>query len=123
MVNETKMNVVKFKGTADKEDRNGKAQGAKSLKKSIEPPAKAKKAEGAKKAPKKSDEPPAAVALWNRGRQYLREVSYELRKVVWPSRKETLGSTSVVLVIVILTGIFLGIVDMFLSRIMRFFVG
>lgn len=117
------MNVLKFKGTEEKENPNRKGQGAKSLKKNAEQPAKAKKAEGAKKASKKADEAPAAVALWNRGRQYLREVGYELRKVVWPSRKETIGSTSVVLVIVILTGIFLGIMDMFLSRIMRIFVG
>ena len=34
-----------------------------------------------------------------------REVVYELRRVVWPSRKETIGSTSVVLVIVMLCGI------------------
>ena len=52
-------------------------------------------------------------------RQFLREVRIELSKVTWPTRKDTIASTSVVLVIVILIGAFLGIVDLGLSRIMR----
>ena len=51
--------------------------------------------------------------------QFLREVRVELSKVTWPTRKDTLASTSVVLVIVILIGAFLGIVDLGLSRLMR----
>jgi len=52
-------------------------------------------------------------------RQFLREVRIELSKVTWPTRKDTIASTSVVLVIVFLIGAFLGIVDLGLSRIMR----
>jgi preprotein translocase subunit SecE len=52
-------------------------------------------------------------------RQFLREVRVELSKVTWPSRKDTIASTSVVLVIVILIAAFLGIVDLGLSKIMR----
>ena len=52
-------------------------------------------------------------------RQFLREVRVELSKVTWPSRKDTIASTSIVLVIVILIGAFLGIVDLGLSKIMR----
>ena len=52
-------------------------------------------------------------------RQFLREVRAELGKVTWPSRKDTIASTSVVLVIVILIAAFLGIVDLGLSKIMR----
>jgi preprotein translocase subunit SecE len=51
--------------------------------------------------------------------QFLREVRIELSKVTWPTRKDTIASTSVVLVIVILIAAFLGIVDLGLSRIMR----
>ena len=51
--------------------------------------------------------------------QFLREVRIELSKVTWPTRKDTIASTSVVLVIVILIAIFLGIVDLGLSRLMR----
>ena len=52
-------------------------------------------------------------------RQFLREVRVELSKVTWPTRKETLASTSVVLIIVIIIAAFLGIVDLGLSRLMR----
>jgi preprotein translocase subunit SecE len=51
--------------------------------------------------------------------QFLREVRIELAKVTWPTRKETIASTSVVLVIVILIAAYLGIVDLGLSRLMR----
>ncbi len=100
---------------------SGKVQKGESSKRGAQKPVKAKKAEPVKKAPKKSDEP--RVPWWEGAREYLREVVYELRRVVWPSRKETLGSTSVVLVIVIICGIFLGIVDAILSRLIRLFVG
>jgi len=52
--------------------------------------------------------------------QFLREVRAELAKVTWPTRKDTIASTSVVLVIVILIAAFLGIVDLGLSKLMRF---
>jgi len=42
---------------------------------------------------------------------------------VFPSRKETIGSTSVVLVIVLLASVFLGLVDSILSRLVRLLVG
>ena len=51
--------------------------------------------------------------------QFLREVRVELGKVTWPSRKDTIASTSIVLVIVILIAAFLGIVDLGLSKLMR----
>jgi preprotein translocase subunit SecE len=82
-----------------------------------------KAAEGAKRAVRKPGEPSAPVAWFNITREYLREVIYELRKVVWPSRKETLGSTAIVLVIVGLSSVFLGIIDFFLSRLVRLFIG
>lgn len=74
-----------------------------------------------KKAPRKTG--PTEPNLWTRFQTYLREVVYELRKVVWPSRKETIGSTSVVVIIVILCGIYLGIVDFILARFVRFLIG
>ena len=52
--------------------------------------------------------------------QFLREVRAELAKVTWPTRKDTIASTSVVLVIVLLIAAFLGIVDLGLSKLMRF---
>ena len=51
--------------------------------------------------------------------QFLREVKVELKKVTWPSRKQTLGSTVVVIVLVMLISLFLGVVDMGLSSLVR----
>jgi preprotein translocase subunit SecE len=51
--------------------------------------------------------------------QFLREVKVELKKVTWPSRKQTMGSTVVVLVIVAIISVFLGLVDAGLSGLIR----
>jgi len=60
--------------------------------------------------------------FWARMQQFFREVRVELKKVTWPSRKETIASTSVVLVMVILVSFFLGIVDLGLSRLIKVFL-
>lgn len=51
--------------------------------------------------------------------QFLREVKVELKKVTWPSRKQTMGSTVVVLVVVTIISLFLGVVDAGLSGLIR----
>ena len=51
--------------------------------------------------------------------QFLREVKTELKKVTWPSRKDTLSGTLVVLVAVFIIAIFLGIVDSGLSNLIK----
>ncbi len=60
--------------------------------------------------------------FWERAKQFFREVRVELKKVTWPSRKETIASTSVVLVTVILVAFFLGVVDLGLSRLIKIFL-
>jgi preprotein translocase subunit SecE len=52
-------------------------------------------------------------------KQFLREVKTELKKVTWPSRKDTLTGTGVVLVAVFIIAFFLGIVDSGLSSLVR----
>lgn len=51
--------------------------------------------------------------------QFLREVKIELKKVTWPSRKQTLGSTAVVIILVMIISLFLGMVDFGLSSLIR----
>ncbi|MBN1829221.1 MAG: preprotein translocase subunit SecE [Deltaproteobacteria bacterium] len=55
--------------------------------------------------------------------QFLREARVELKKVAWPTPKQALGSTSVVLVVVVIVSLFLGLVDMGLTRIVRALLG
>jgi preprotein translocase subunit SecE len=76
--------------------------------------------------PRRAVSPPAPVPisppadnLFTRAVQFLREVKIELKKVTWPTRKQTMGSTLVVIVLVMIISVFLGIVDMGLSALVR----
>ena len=60
---------------------------------------------------------------WDKAAQFLREVVQELKRVTWPSRRQTLSTTGVVLALVILVSIFLGVVDFALSRLVRLIIG
>ncbi len=62
---------------------------------------------------------PVADNFLTRSVQFLREVKIELKKVTWPTRKQTLGSTLVVLILVMVISLFLGVVDMGLSTLIR----
>jgi preprotein translocase subunit SecE len=64
--------------------------------------------------PKKQD------AFFVKWLQFLKEVKVELKKVVWPSRKQTAASTLVVVVLVVILSLFLGLVDVGLSSLIRF---
>ncbi len=55
--------------------------------------------------------------------QFLREVKVELKKVTWPSRRQTIGSTAVVLVLVIIVSLFLGITDFILGKLVQMVLG
>ena len=57
--------------------------------------------------------------LFNKTAQFLREVKVELKKVTWPSRKQTIGSTAVVIALVMLISLFLGVVDFGISSLIR----
>jgi len=56
---------------------------------------------------------------YQRALQFLREVKIELKKVTWPSRKQTVGSTVVVIILVMIISLFLGVVDIGLSTLVR----
>ncbi len=51
--------------------------------------------------------------------QFFREVWIELKKVHWPSWKETRAATLVVVIVVIVFAIFLGLIDFGLSHIVQ----
>ncbi len=75
-------------------------------------------ADAVKKAPaavRKPDGPRFSNKYVDQSLQFLREVKVELKKVTWPSRKQTIGSTVVVIVLVMIISFFLGAVDIGLS--------
>lgn len=52
-------------------------------------------------------------------KEFLSEVKVEVKKVTWPSRKEAMGGTLVVLVVVFFVSMYLGIIDSVLAKLMR----
>lgn len=50
---------------------------------------------------------------------FLKEVRTELAKVVWPTKKETIRLTAVVVGVSISVGLFLGTIDYLLTKIME----
>ncbi|MBW1616341.1 MAG: preprotein translocase subunit SecE [Deltaproteobacteria bacterium] len=102
-----------------------------------------KKKEQAKKAikqesvEKKKDKKPSFVAekiaagknklsqkegkdtIFQKAIRFLTEAKVELKKVVWPSKKQTGGSTLVVVILVAIIGLFLGLTDSLLSFFVR----
>jgi preprotein translocase subunit SecE len=69
----------------------------------------------------------AAIALTSLpGRQLWRfavDARMEVRKVVWPTRQETVQTTLIVIVMVLILGILLWLFDMVLMAILRFLTG
>jgi len=56
-------------------------------------------------------------------KEFLTEVRAELGKVTWPTRKETVSTTWVVVAIVVLISIYLGVCDVVLAKLMRIILG
>jgi len=54
--------------------------------------------------------------MLNRVKEFFREVKVEMKKVVFPTREELIGSTWVVILTVIMISIFLGIIDLGLTK-------
>lgn len=55
--------------------------------------------------------------------KFIREVRLEANKVVWPSRKETLVSTGMVLMLVFISALFFWFVDSVISWAVRSVLG
>ena len=54
--------------------------------------------------------------MFGKIKNFFREVKIELKKVVFPSRDEVVGSTKVVVVLVLIVAVFLGLIDLILSK-------
>ncbi|MEE9342490.1 MAG: preprotein translocase subunit SecE [Gammaproteobacteria bacterium] len=68
----------------------------------------------------------AIASQTNKGRSiwgFIGDTRTEVRKVVWPTRAETVQTTMVVLFVVTLIGIFLWLLDMFLFWAIRMITG
>ena len=65
----------------------------------------------------------ALAPLGRRCWQFILDSRVELRKVVWPSRQETMQTTAVVLGFVALAGLFFWLLDLLLAYVTRLLTG
>ncbi|MBF0399602.1 MAG: preprotein translocase subunit SecE [Magnetococcales bacterium] len=56
-------------------------------------------------------------------KQYLVDVRTEARKVVWPTRKDTVQTTVVVFGMVVVVSLFLWVVDALLAQVVKLVIG
>ena len=73
------------------------------------------------KTPQKNSSVPGKIrkSYVNVVMQFIREVVVELKKVTWPSRKQAMGSTLVMIILVMIISLFLGMVDFGLSTLIQ----
>jgi len=50
---------------------------------------------------------------------FFEEAQVELKKITWPTRKETIATCSAVMILVVVMSLFLGLIDLGLSKIVE----
>lgn len=55
--------------------------------------------------------------------KFLKEVYEELKKVIWPSREQTIRYTILVIIVAVAVGVFLGGLDYLLTAFTAFLLG
>lgn len=53
---------------------------------------------------------------------FFKEVKVEMKKVNWPTKKETMGDTIAVVIISLIVAFFLGGLDLIFSKILNIFI-
>lgn len=54
--------------------------------------------------------------------RFIKEAIAELKKVSWPGKKQVMGSTGLIIVMIIIFALFLGLIDFILSKILGLFL-
>ena len=60
--------------------------------------------------------------IFNRINNFIKEAIAELKKVIWPTQKELKKSTIVVIFTIIIASIFIGLVDIFFTKVITLFM-
>jgi len=76
-----------------------------------------------KEPEKKKSEKKSIKNYFSMAVQFLREARVELKKVKWPTRKELLASTAMVIFLVLIAALFLGVIDFGLIKVIKTVVG
>jgi len=73
-----------------------------------------------KNKPVPKDKPAEKSFSLSRAKKFFGEVKSEFKKIVWPDKKVTVGSTGVVIVLVFLVSVYLGAVDLFVGKLVSY---
>jgi len=60
--------------------------------------------------------------IFNKINNFIKEAIAELKKVIWPNQKELKKSTIVVIFTIIIASIFIGLVDIFFTKVLTLFM-
>ena len=60
--------------------------------------------------------------IFNKINNFIKEAVAELKKVIWPNKKELKKSTIVVISTIIIASIFIGLVDIFFTKALTLFM-
>jgi preprotein translocase subunit SecE len=60
--------------------------------------------------------------IFNRISNFIKEARAELKKVIWPTKKELKNSTVVVITTIVIASIFIGLVDIFFTKVLTLFM-
>ena len=60
--------------------------------------------------------------IFNKINNFIKEAIAELKKVIWPTQKELKKSTIVVIFTIIIASIFIGLVDIFFTKVLTLFI-
>jgi len=60
--------------------------------------------------------------IFNKIGSFLREATYELKKVIWPNKNELKNSTMTVISTIIIISVFIGFVDLIFTNILTLFM-
>ena len=74
------------------------------------------------KKDKKSDKN-SKPGFFARAGKWFRDMKSELKKVQWPTRKQTINNTLIVIACVIVVGIFIGLFDLVAQEGIKFLIG
>ncbi len=60
--------------------------------------------------------------IFNKINNFIKEAIAELKKVIWPTKKDLKNSTIVVISTIIIASIFIGLVDIFFTKALTLFM-
>jgi preprotein translocase subunit SecE len=83
------------------------------------PPAPKPKSESKTPGTTKDKGAESITRVFQNAAEFLREVKVELKKVTWPTRKQTTGTTIVVIIFVFIIAVLLGLFDLSLSKLVQ----